>query len=208
MQFEAQTYKIFPTPVMKFKFPREFNNTELEYFLEEKKYAVPFKGSDMMSADKFVLDNPNLIEIKNFINNCLDVYMKKILNPHDSIDPKLYVTQSWFNWMNRGTTHKQHNHANSVLSGSFYISANKKYDLLEFLKSDFNQFHILAKEYNDFNTYDAGIAVETYDLILFPSSLLHHVPPTQNPDVRISLAFNTFIKGKIGNENSVSYLNI
>jgi hypothetical protein len=91
MQFEAQTYKIFPTPVMKFKFPREFNNTELEYFSEEKKYAVPFKGSDMISADKFVLDNPNLIEIKNFINNCLDVYMKKIFNPHDSIDPKLWT---------------------------------------------------------------------------------------------------------------------
>jgi len=110
--------------------------------------------------------------------------------------------------MNRGTIHKQHNHANSVISGSFYINANKKYDLLEFIKSDFNQFHILAKEYNDFNTYDAGIIVETYDLILFPSALLHYVPATQNPDVRVSLAFNTFIKGKIGNENSVSYLNI
>ena len=41
MQFEAQTYKIFPTPVMKFKFPRVFNKEELEYFSEEKKYLNP-----------------------------------------------------------------------------------------------------------------------------------------------------------------------
>jgi uncharacterized protein (TIGR02466 family) len=208
MQFESQTYKIFPTPVMKFKFPRNFNNAELEYFSESKKYAIPFKGSDMMSSDRFVLNNESLADIKKFIDDCLSIYMKKVFNPHDSISPKLYVTQSWFNWMNTGTTHQQHTHANSVVSGSFYINANKKYDLLEFLKSDFNQFHILTKEYNDFNTYDAGIMVDTYDLILFPSSLLHHVPPTQNPNTRISLAFNTFIKGKIGLENSVSYLDI
>jgi uncharacterized protein (TIGR02466 family) len=208
MQFEAQTYKIFPTPVMKFRFPRQFNNTELEFFKNAKNNSSPFRGSDTMSTDRFILNDQNMIDIKKFIDNCLDVYMKKIYNPHDSISPELYVTQSWINWMKPGTEHQQHTHANSVLSGSFYINANKKYDLLEFLKSDFNQFHILTKEYNEYNTYDAGIAVETYDLILFPSSLLHHVPPTQNPDVRVSLAFNTFLRGKIGNESTVSYLDI
>jgi hypothetical protein len=52
------------------------------------------------------------------------------------------------------------------------------------------------------------MTVETYDLILFPSALQHLVSSTTNPETRVSLAFNSFIKGTLSPEDSLSYLNI
>jgi hypothetical protein len=55
-----------------------------------------------------------------------------------------------------------------------------------------------------------SVAVGTNDIVMFPSSVLHRVPETTNPDMRISLAFNSFFRGKIGNVDStgVNYLEI
>ena len=205
---QGKLYPIFPTAVMKFKFPRKFNSDELKCFTQYKMHSTKFNGADIISQNKMVLDNPNLSDIKKFCDACLAVYMKQVYNPHNSISPELYITQSWINYMRPGTTHSNHIHKNSLISGSFYISANKKYDMIEFLKNDYNQFNITPEEYNDYNTLDVAMTVETYDLILFPSLLNHYVPPTTNPESRVSLAFNSFIRGKIGHENSLSYLSI
>jgi len=205
---EGKLYPIFPTPVMKFRFPRKFNSTELNLFSKAKNESIPFNGSDTMSSDKLILNNPNLIDIKKFCEECLEDYMKQVYNPSDSISPEFYITQSWINWMRKGTTHINHIHKNSIISGCFYINANKKYDMIEFLKKDYSEFHILPKKYNDYNTLDVGITVETYDLILFPSALQHLVSLTTNPETRVSLAFNSFIKGTLSPEDSLSYLNI
>ena len=205
---EGKLYPIFPTPVMKFKFPRNFNSTELNCFSKAKNESIKFNGSDTMSSDKLILNNPNLIDIKKFCEECLEDYMRQVYNPADSISPEFYITQSWINWMRKGTTHINHVHKNSIISGSFYINANKKYDMIEFLKKDYSEFHILTKKYNDYNTLDVGMTVETYDLILFPSSLQHLVSSTTNPETRVSLAFNSFIKGTLSPEDSLSYLNI
>jgi uncharacterized protein (TIGR02466 family) len=205
---EGKIYPIFPTAVMKFKFPRKFTSEELKCFSQYKLHSMKFDGADTISQDKMVLDNPKLCDIKKFCDECLASYMKQVYNPHNSISPELYITQSWINYMRPGTTHSNHIHKNSLISGSFYISANKKYDMIEFLKNDYNQFNIIPEEYNDYNTLDVAMAVESYDLILFPSLLNHYVPPTTNPESRVSLAFNSFIRGKIGHEKSLSYLNI
>ena len=205
---EGKLYPIFPTPVMKFKFPRNFNSTELNCFSKAKNESIKFNGSDTMSSDKLILNNPNLIDIKKFCEECLEDYMRQVYNPADSVSPQFYITQSWINWMRKGTTHISHIHKNSIISGSFYINASKKYDMIEFLKKDYSEFHILTKKYNDYNTLDVGMTVETYDLILFPSSLQHLVSSTTNPETRVSLAFNSFIKGTLSPEDSLSYLNI
>ena len=49
-----------------------------------------------------------------------------------------------------------------------------------------------------------GVSVVTKEpgpictLLLFPSNLKHEVPPNESSDQRISLAFNTFAYGNIG----------
>jgi hypothetical protein len=40
--------------------------------------------------------------------------------------------------------------------------------------------------------------VKKNTLIIFPSTLIHHVNNTKSKNTRISLAFNTFVKGNFG----------
>ena len=44
------------------------------------------------------------------------------------------------------------------------------------------------------------------ELILFPSNLQHSVPANQSDEDRISLSFNTWIKGDIGDKEKLTYL--
>ena len=46
------------------------------------------------------------------------------------------------------------------------------------------------------------------DLILFSSGLQHFVEPNKTAEPRYSIAFNTFIKGKLGDYRDVSELTL
>ena len=50
--------------------------------------------------------------------------------------------------------------------------------------------------------------VKTGDLIMFPSSTTHQVETKQGNNTRISLAFNTFISGLIGEPECLNELNL
>jgi len=43
---------------------------------------------------------------------------------------------------------------------------------------------------------------------LFPSTLMHSVAKNKSDVERISLSFNTFIRGKLGGDSSLHILNI
>jgi hypothetical protein len=47
---------------------------------------------------------------------------------------------------------------------------------------------------------------KTGDIILFPSSLTHMVETKEGTNTRISLAFNVFIKGTVGNNKNLTEL--
>jgi len=44
------------------------------------------------------------------------------------------------------------------------------------------------------------------ELILFPSNIQHSVPVNQSDEERISLSFNTWIKGNMGKEKMLTYI--
>jgi predicted 2-oxoglutarate/Fe(II)-dependent dioxygenase YbiX len=52
------------------------------------------------------------------------------------------------------------------------------------------------------------VKVNKNELILFPSVLLHYVPPTTNKNKRISIAFNSFIEGNIGKDFKLNQLKL
>ena len=62
------------------------------------------------------------------------------------------------------------------------------------------------KRFNNFNGETYMMAIKKGELILFPSNLKHSVPPNQSDEERISLSFNTWIKGSLGDERSLTYL--
>ena len=64
------------------------------------------------------------------------------------------------------------------------------------------------KEYNLYNSETWWFPVKTLDVVLFPSSLTHRVEVKQGTNTRISLAFNTFIKGTVGNNKKLTELRL
>ena len=106
--------------------------------------------------------------------------------------------------------HHHHYHSNSLVSGIFYISADKKVDSVTFYKGYLDHTKLNIKlditKYNTFNSSSCTFPVETGDLFLFRSSLEHAVNIKKGNNIRISLSFNIFIKGTVGNKEDLTEL--
>jgi len=105
------------------------------------------------------------------------------------------VKEMWVNLLDTGGRQAMHNHANSFISGVLYLSATHPDARTVFMKSPggtdftFKNDHagITPGPYNA----DKWIspAPEPGDMVLFPSYLMHAVPPNPGGQ-RITLAFN------------------
>ena len=62
--------------------------------------------------------------------------------------------------------------------------------------------------YNNFNSEIFLLQLNAGELIIFPSNLSHSVPPNNSDEERISLSFNTWIKGNIGSIKNLTYIPI
>ena len=76
-----------------------------------------------------------------------------------------------------------------------------------FHKDGYQRIDFPAKEYNPFNSKSWWFETGTNDLVLFPSNLTHMVEKVVGKE-RISLSFNTFLKGYIGEDLDLTGLHI
>ena len=132
-------------------------------------------------------------------------YFDKIIKPQEeTITP--YITQSWLNYTREKEFHHMHSHPNSIVSGVLYIKCDAQNDMIEFYDTIPNQFQIPPKEFTQYNSKRWWFNVAEKDLLLFPSSTTHSVQIKKENNLRISLAFNVFVKGKMGNNSDLTEL--
>ena len=91
-----------------------------------------------------------------------------------------------------------HYHKNSYLSGVFYINTLKDDNIV---LVDSQPKYCLEIE-SEYLTDQWNLPVKHGQLILFPSFLYHEVEKNRERETRVSLSFNTFIKGDINNCNA------
>jgi hypothetical protein len=92
-----------------------------------------------------------------------------------------------------------------------YISADKNIDAIAFSKTDFSPIRVSPTDYNSYNSPAWYYEVGEGDLVLFPSTLHHFVESVQESTTRkerISLSFNTFLKGNLGSDDTLSELKL
>jgi uncharacterized protein (TIGR02466 family) len=196
---------IFPTAVGMFSLERELNDVEKK-FIDSQETIKNAQNNRSKNTD--VLSHKSFKKLFSFINTSLTDYFQGIYNPKDK-GVSAYITQSWINYAAYDESHHLHMHSNSFISGVFYIQANKEYDKIYFAKSDNRMIKMQPDEYNPFNADEWWIPVETGLLLLFPSSLYHYVDKNKSSETRISLAFNTFLKGHLGQcDNTLSSLKL
>jgi uncharacterized protein (TIGR02466 family) len=203
---ERSIHLMFPTPIMKTKFPRDFTPEELTIVYTEK---IANSVGNKSSKDRRILENPAMWELKQFAQECLDEWVKTIVCPKDEGSVRLQITQSWLNYTNPNEYHHSHYHPNSIVSGVIYILADRIKDEIEFLDDSPRQWHIHNATANEFNSNQYHVPIHTGDCVLFPSLQYHGVPEVQGQTKRISLAFNSFWKGRIGfPDDATNYLEI
>lgn len=202
---DCKIIDIFPTAIMKFKINRSFTKDELNFVNTHENIYYPNSGNKY-SKNTFILNESEMSDINKFCNEALQTYFKNIINPITNTSIK--ITQSWLNYTKLNGFHHEHDHPNSIISGVFYLSADKSKDIISFRRNDYKQIQILYKEANDYNTMQTDIKVESGDLVLFPSNISHYVPQTENSKTRISLAFNSFVYGEIGLPEALNYVKI
>lgn len=194
---------LFPTPVGFFRLEKGLTKAQKTFLLNQEQF--PNVGNTT-SKDRYLLQKKQMSSLSSFILKCADEYFKATTNP--KTDVKLKVTQSWLNWTKPGQFHHKHAHPNSLISGCFYLNANKTTDKIFFSNETYKQIKFSPISWNPYNSDSWWYPVGENDLIFFPSNLVHNVEPVQGDETRISLAFNIFPEGSIGDEQSLTALYI
>ena len=199
-------HPVFPTPVYIVKRDLELSPKDDKDIEDIIKGGLRPNSGNASSVNSYIF-NSKLKEIKQFCEQQLKIYVEKVINPKEDLD--FYITQSWLNITKPGGSHHVHFHQNSIISGVFYISTEED-DKITF--SDPNAkikiiIDLATKEYNLWNSITWFFPVNNNELVLFPSWLNHEVEPNKKATTdRISLSFNTFVRGTLGNQKELTEL--
>lgn len=196
-------HNLFPQPVGLYKLERDLTEKELNFIKDQE---TRFNMGNATSVNNTILRHKAMTKLRDFIESSVSNYFTTVYNPKHKVN--LRITQSWTNYTEPGQWHHKHAHPNSFVSGVFYPQANKETDKIYFYRDGFQMVKLPPKNYNSWNSESWWFDVGTGDLILFPSSLEHMVETVEGNQTRISLSFNTFPVGSIGEEVSLTGLKI
>ena len=157
------------------------------------------------SKNHYVLDE--LDELHQFCKESSEEYCKEICDVDCGID----IQQSWFNINETGDSFTDHWHANSYLSGVFYI-------LSDVNKGAPIRFHNTLRNFsyypepsgtmqdgrNKYTTNKIDVASIPGKLLVFSSMLSHSVPVNHSKESRVSLSFNTTPTRPFGSEDRLT----
>lgn len=202
---EYEVQPLFAEPYFRTNIGNVISDEQVEYL---KNLKMVQNKSNLISDNLYIFEEPELKSIKDAVQEVLDFYASEIMG----WTQQLYVTQSWSLVNNPNVGMHGHSHSNSVISGSMYFcelpepvasmifDRHKNYQLLQFMPEN--------EKRNIYNTPMNIVTPEQGELILFNSGLQHLVETNTSNQPRHSLAFNTFVRGKMGDFRDVSELTI
>lgn len=193
---------LFPTPVGMIDLDRSLTKKELSFILKQDKR--PNMGNKT-SINHTLLKSAPLTALRSWLEDQVQEFFKITVNPKQ--DVSLKITQSWANYSEPGQFHHKHEHPNSFISGIFYVQTNLS-DKVYFFNDKYQQIKFPPENWNIWNSESWWYEAVAGRLILFPSSLTHMVPLVEGDQTRISISFNTFPVGVIGDEMNLTELKL
>jgi len=199
-------HPLFPTPVYKTKIKvSDVLKTSLESYFENFQYTKGKSGTWYPNPTIYNLIDADIFsDLKNQFQEHLNVYTKEVFK----YDVDSYITQSWINLNPPGSYHSLHYHTNSLFSGVYYFDVPDDVPGIAFENSRKHCVEIFPTEWNEYNVHSYNFSVAEGDLILFPSHMYHEVLENTSDKTRVSIAFNSFLKGKIGSKDNVSEMEL
>ena len=173
-----------------------------------KKLAMRDNQINLISEELFVFKRKEFASIARAVQQGLDIFAEEVMG----ISQKLEVTQSWTLTNRPGAAMHGHSHSNSIVSGSLYYAplpdpvANMVFERHTSYQA--LAFNVRPDKTNIYSAQRNVIVPKQGMLVLFPSKLQHYVEPNQATTDRHSIAFNSFVRGTIGDLRDVSQLTL
>ena len=197
---------IFATPILLAQRPDDtIQDLEGEQeFIQQCADAIePNTGGNGSSANTEVLEG--MPDLEKWIVWEVTEYWKTTITSSGRATPR--ITQSWLNYTTTGQSHHAHYHTNSIVSGVYYPLADHTTDTITFERPRRNTLEFHQWGYNEWTTPSIHYSVASGQLLLFPSSLVHWVNTVTKPNhQRISLSFNVWYDGELGNKENKNHL--
>jgi uncharacterized protein (TIGR02466 family) len=205
MAIEFDVKPLFAEPIFRCDIRSAISAEQVSFI---QNLAMVSNQANLISENVYLFEEPEMASIKTAVQEALDTYANEVL----CIPQQLYVTQSWSLINNPTIGMHGHSHSNSVISGSLYycelpepnanmvFSRHRGYQQLE-LSPD-------RQKRNIYNTTANSVEPKQGEVILFSSGLQHLVEKNKSAQPRYSIAFNSFIKGKLGSYRDVSELTL
>ncbi len=198
-----EVHPLFVEPYFRANIAGAISPQQVEFIRNLKMVRNP---ENYISENLYIFEEPELKSIKDAVQEVLDIYAREVM----CIPQQLYVTQSWSLTNTNNMGMHAHSHSNSVLSGSlYYCELPSPPSNMVFTRHEVYQQIDLPPDpgkRNIYNTPIVRITPRQNDVILFSSRLTHLVEPNPSSEPRHAIAFNTFVKGRLGEYRAVSEL--
>src|SRR3954471_19149133 len=198
-----EVYPLFAEPYFRASIEGSISPRQIDFIKNLKMVTNP---ENLISENLYIFEAPELKSVKDAVQEVLDIYAREVM----CISQQLYVTQSWSLICTPNIGMHSHSHSNSILSGSlYYCDLPAPPSAMVFTRHTNYQQIELPPDPGKRNIYNSPInrlIPKPNDVILFSSRLTHMVEQNMSSQPRHSIAFNSFVKGKLGNYRAVTEL--
>ena len=193
---------LFSTPVLMYEV--EIEEKEKLFLLNHYPDNILLNAGNTSSKDRSILDNVETKGLKEKLHYLVNDAFTHIYSPQSECG--LYITQSWLNFTTKDQFHHRHTHPNSFYSAVLYLKVTEGDNITFYDVEPSNNFLIDSNHYGLFNSNSWDISVKDNLLLIFPSTLSHSVSKVLHDNLRVSLSFNTFLRGEFGQHFDLNHL--
>jgi len=199
---KSTIHNLFPTPVGSYGVEHKLSKKEMKFLLDQPQRN---NMGNTTSVDNKILDNDELATFRKALELKLNMFFHEVYSP--KYDVSLRITQSWVNYTKKGQYHHKHRHPNSFISGVYYIQSTET-DKIYFYNGRVDVLKLPPSNWNIWNSESWWFEAVKGTLYLFPSTLEHMVETVNADKTRVSLSFNTFLVGKVGEDMDLTGLDL
>ena len=182
--------------------------SEFEY-VADKTLLYTIKNEDM-NEQKMIFHSTASVdnklqekkEYQPLVKTILD-NIKEICKMYQYEYEELEITNMWINYSQKGDMHSPHTHSNNTFSGVWYPFHSKTQTPI-FFQDPRPSSGVWQPRKTKVNTLTSTLMSfqQQKDMgLIFPSWLVHYVPPAASP--RISISWNVLLRGEYGEPDTL-----
>ena len=195
-----KNHTLFPTIISEFEYIA--NENLLNAIRAEELYSP----SNNLSGRSVNSNLQKKKEFESLVNKILNT-TKEICELYEYEYKSIEITGLWINIAKDRDFHSPHTHSNNIFSGVWYpIECKEKSIMFLDPRPQSDQWTPKKRKTNDYTTNLVSFPNKRNLGLIFPSWLMHYVPPAAGN--RVSMSWNILIRGNYGQPDTLQNASI